>query len=50
MSFRDHIVACNSYDPARVVPLFAGDERVGLKPGVMRRALAKLTAAARAHS
>jgi len=27
-----------------------GDERVGPKPGVMRRALAKLTAAARAHS
>src|SRR5947207_14460011 len=30
MSFCDHIVACNNYDPARVVPLFAGDERVGL--------------------
>ena len=30
MSFRDRIVACNNYDPARVVPLFAGDERVGL--------------------
>ena len=30
MSFRDHIAACNKYDPARAVPLFAGDERVGL--------------------
>lgn len=30
MSFRDHIDACNNYDPARVVPLFAGNERVGL--------------------
>jgi hypothetical protein len=30
MSFRDHIVACNNYDPARVVPLFAGGDRVGL--------------------
>jgi hypothetical protein len=30
MTFRDHIVACNNYDPARVVPLFAGNDRVGL--------------------
>ncbi len=30
MSFRDHIVACNNYDPARAVPLFAGEDRVGL--------------------
>ena len=30
MSFRDHIAACNKYDPARAVPLFAGSERVGL--------------------
>ena len=30
MSFRDHIAACNNYDPARAVPLFAGNERVGL--------------------
>jgi hypothetical protein len=30
MSFRDHIVSCNNYDPARVVPLFAGRDRVGL--------------------
>jgi 8-oxo-dGTP pyrophosphatase MutT (NUDIX family) len=30
MSFRDHIAACNNYDPARVVPLFAGNDRVGL--------------------
>src|SRR6202030_3106884 len=30
MSFRDHIVSCNNFDPARVVPLFAGHQRVGL--------------------
>jgi hypothetical protein len=30
MSFRHHIVSCNNYDPARVVPLFAGNDRVGL--------------------
>src|ERR1700756_4531404 len=30
MSFRHHIVSCNNYDPARVVPLFAGHQRVGL--------------------
>jgi len=30
MSFRDHICACNNYDPARVVPLIAGNDRVGL--------------------
>jgi hypothetical protein len=30
MSFRDHIAACNNYDPARAVPLFVGNERVGL--------------------
>src|ERR1700749_275829 len=30
MSFRRHIVSCNNYDPARVVPLFAGRDRVGL--------------------
>ena len=30
MSFRDHIAACNKYDPARAVPLFAGNKRVGL--------------------
>ena len=30
MSFRHHIVSCNNYDPARVVPLFAGWDRVGL--------------------
>jgi uncharacterized protein DUF4743 len=30
MSFRDHIVSCNNYDPTRVVPLFAGNDRVGL--------------------
>jgi hypothetical protein len=30
MSFRHHIASCNNYDPARVVPLFAGRDRVGL--------------------
>jgi hypothetical protein len=30
MSFRDHIRSCNNYDPARVVPLTAGNARVGL--------------------
>lgn len=30
MSFADHIRRCNSYDPARVVPLVAGDRRIGL--------------------
>src|SRR5437588_11568466 len=29
MSFADHIRACNNYDPARVVPLVAGDQRIG---------------------
>jgi len=30
MSFRDHIARCNNYDPARIVPLFAGVDRIGL--------------------
>jgi Domain of unknown function (DUF4743)/NUDIX domain len=30
MSFRHHILSCNNYDPVRAVPLFAGNERVGL--------------------
>ena len=30
MSFRNHIVSCNNYDPARVVPLTAGGARIGL--------------------
>ncbi|HMD64228.1 MAG TPA: DUF4743 domain-containing protein, partial [Stellaceae bacterium] len=30
MSFRHHIVSCNNYDSACVVPLFAGPNRVGL--------------------
>src|SRR5215469_15168440 len=30
MSFRDHIRSCNNYDAARVVPLIAGNDRVGL--------------------
>ena len=29
MSFADHIRACNNYDPARAVPLFAGEQRIG---------------------
>jgi 8-oxo-dGTP pyrophosphatase MutT (NUDIX family) len=29
MSFSDHIRACNNYDPARAVPLVAGDRRIG---------------------
>jgi 8-oxo-dGTP pyrophosphatase MutT (NUDIX family) len=29
MSFADHIRACNNHDPARVVPLLAGDRRIG---------------------
>jgi 8-oxo-dGTP pyrophosphatase MutT (NUDIX family) len=30
MSFHEHIRFCNSYDPARAVPFFAGGERIGL--------------------
>jgi 8-oxo-dGTP pyrophosphatase MutT (NUDIX family) len=30
MSFRDHIRSCNNYNPARVLPLLAGDYRIGL--------------------
>ena len=30
MSFCDHIRSCNNYDPARAVPLTAGNARVGL--------------------
>jgi hypothetical protein len=30
MSFRGHIRSCNSYDPARAVPLLAGNDRIGL--------------------
>jgi 8-oxo-dGTP pyrophosphatase MutT (NUDIX family) len=30
MSFADHIRACNNYDPARVIPLVAGGQRIGL--------------------
>src|SRR6266478_1022374 len=29
MSFSDHIRACNNFDRARVVPLMAGDRRIG---------------------
>jgi hypothetical protein len=30
LSFADHIRFCNSYDAARAVPLFAGNDRIGL--------------------
>src|SRR5438552_19185884 len=30
MSFAEHIRACNNYDPLRIVPLLAGDRRIGL--------------------
>jgi 8-oxo-dGTP pyrophosphatase MutT (NUDIX family) len=30
MSFADHIRACNNYDPTRIVPLVAGERRIGL--------------------
>jgi 8-oxo-dGTP pyrophosphatase MutT (NUDIX family) len=30
VSFVDHIRRCNNYDPARIVPLFAGTDRIGL--------------------
>jgi 8-oxo-dGTP pyrophosphatase MutT (NUDIX family) len=30
VSFLDHIRRCNNYDPARVVPLFAAADRIGL--------------------
>ena len=29
MSFADHIRACNNFDRARVVPLIAGEQRIG---------------------
>ena len=29
MSFADHILACNNYDPERAIPLIAGDRRIG---------------------
>jgi Domain of unknown function (DUF4743) len=30
VSFTDHIRRCNNYDPARVLPLFVGADRIGL--------------------
>jgi 8-oxo-dGTP pyrophosphatase MutT (NUDIX family) len=30
VSFSDHLRRCNNYDPARVVPLYAAGERIGL--------------------
>src|SRR5437764_434766 len=29
MSFLDHIRACNNFDRERVIPLYAGDRRIG---------------------
>lgn len=40
MAFADHIRRCNNYDPARVVPFFAGVDRIGL----VRRDNARLLA------
>ena len=30
MAFRDHVNGCNNYDPTRIVPMFAGADRIGL--------------------
>jgi Domain of unknown function (DUF4743) len=57
VAFVDHIRRCNNYDPARVMPLFAGAQRVGLVrrdnaetlghfPTVFRRADDKMELAA----
>jgi 8-oxo-dGTP pyrophosphatase MutT (NUDIX family) len=43
MSFADHIRACNNYDPARVVPLFAGERRIGWLRRDNAAALARFT-------
>ncbi len=43
MSFADHIRACNNYDPARVVPLFAGGRRIGWLRRDNAAALARFT-------
>lgn len=43
MSFADHIRACNNYDPSRVVPLFAGDQRIGWLRRDNAAALARFT-------
>src|SRR5690242_6639607 len=44
MSFFDHIRACNNYDPARVVPLLAGNDRIGLLRRDNAEALARFPA------
>ena len=41
MSFADHIQACNNYDRTRVIPLYAGERRIGW----LRRDNAKALAA-----
>lgn len=43
MSFADHIRACNNYDPARIVPLVAGGQRIGLLRRDNAAALARFT-------
>ena len=43
MSFRDHVRRCNSYEPMRAVPLFAGNERIGLLRRENAEALARFS-------
>lgn len=43
MSFADHIRACNNYDRARVIPFFAGEERIGWLRRDNAAALARFT-------
>src|SRR5215510_1174652 len=43
MSFRDHIRRCNSYEPMRAVPLFAGNDRIGLLRRENAEALARFS-------
>jgi 8-oxo-dGTP pyrophosphatase MutT (NUDIX family) len=41
MAFTDHIRACNNFDRARVVPLLAGDARIGWLPHANAAALGR---------
>ena len=43
MTFRQHIAFCNSYDPARALPLLAGAERIGLVRRDNAEALARFS-------
>jgi 8-oxo-dGTP pyrophosphatase MutT (NUDIX family) len=43
MSFLDHIRRCNSYEPMRAVPLFAGNDRIGLLRRENAEALARFS-------